>query len=238
MSSWDTEETRRLIRTLYGPTQLLEMVRQCISSVMYRRRYARFHFQEVKVILAAYAGIHLKSEYIANIVLLSNTAEQNKFEYCKTKIGAHVTATVQSIYELTDILVKMVYFSLRCNLLPASLIKNKCSLHTIQPFLSKNIGYSGIKVILDSILGHKEFKFLTTLVNHSNYYSLIKATLWFDATEKPQNPYTLNFQEFKYEGENYGKRLVLAFLENEHNHLSKTVTKVGSVLNSVLLMKK
>jgi len=102
MASWDAENTRKLVRTLYGPAQL-EIVRECINSAIYRQRYTRFHFKEIKKILGAYTGIHLKSEYITNSILIGNTKEQNDFEYCQTRIGAHIIAAVQSIYSLADI---------------------------------------------------------------------------------------------------------------------------------------
>ena len=197
MASWDAEKTRKLVRTLYGPAQL-EIVRECISSAIYRQRYTRFHFKEIKKILGAYTGIHLKSEYITNSILIGNTKEQNDFEYCQTRIGAHIIAAVQSIYSLADILVYTAYYSLGCNLLRSSRKENQYSPEAIQIFFSKNIKYSKIKVILDSIFEHKEFKYLAALVNHSKSHDLIKATLWFGAIGKPQNPYALNFQVFKF----------------------------------------
>ena len=79
MASWNAEKTRTLVRTLYGPAQL-EIVRECISSDIYKQCYTRFHFKEIKIILGAYTGIHLKSEYITNSILIGNTKEQNNFE--------------------------------------------------------------------------------------------------------------------------------------------------------------
>ena len=139
MASWDVENTRKLVRTLYGPAQL-EIVRECISSAIYRQRYTRFHFKEVKKILGAYTGIHLKSEYITNSILIGNTKEQNDFEYCQTRIGAHIIAAVQSIYSLADIWY--TWYSLGCNLLRSSRGKNQYSPEATQTFFSKNIKYS------------------------------------------------------------------------------------------------
>ena len=237
MASWDAEKTRKLVRALYGPDQL-EIVREYISSAIYRQRYTRFHFkEEIKTILGAYTGIHLKSEYITNSILIGNTKEQNDFEYCQTRIGAHVIAAVKSIYSLADILVYTAYYSLGCNLLLSSRKENQYPLESIQTFFSKNIKYSKIEAILNSIFDHKEFKYLTALANHSKGHGLIKATLWFGATGKLQNPYTLRFQEFKFEEKNYRNRLVRPFLENEYNRLSKITAEIGSTLNSALTIK-
>jgi hypothetical protein len=175
-SSWDTEKTRKLVRTLYGPAQL-EIVRDCISSAIYRQRYTRFHFKEIKKILGVYASIHLKSEYITNSILIENTKEQNDFEYCQTRIGAHIKAAVQSIYSLADILVHTAYYSLGCNLLRSSRRENQYALEAIQTLFSKNFKYSKIEIILDSIFENNEFKYLTALVNHIRNHGLIKATL-------------------------------------------------------------
>ena len=237
MASWDAEKMRKLARTLYGPAQL-EIVRECISSAIYRQRYTRFHFKEIKKILGAYTGIHLKSGYITNSILIENTKEQNDFEYCQTRISAHIIAAVQSIYSLADILVYTAHYSLGCNLLRSSRKENQYSPEAIQTFFSKNIKCSKIEVILDSIFEHKKFKYLAALVNHSKSHGLIKATLWFGATGKPQNPYTLKFQVFKFEEKNYGNRLVLPFLENEYNRLSKITAEIGSTLNSILTINK
>jgi hypothetical protein len=236
MASWDAEKTRKLVRTLYGLAQL-GIVREYINSAIYRQRYIRFHIKEIKAILGAYTGIHLKSEYIANSILIENTKEQNDFEYCQTRIGAHVIAAVQSIHSLADILVSMAYYSLGCNLLLSSRKENQYLLEAKQTFFSKNIKHSKIEVILDSIFEHKEFKYLTALANHSINHNLIKATLWFAATGKPQNLYTLKFQAFIFDKNNYENRLVLPFLENEYNRLSKITAEIGSTLNSTLAIK-
>jgi hypothetical protein len=103
MASWDAENMRKLVRTLYRQAAQLEIVRECISSAIYRQRYTKFYFKEIKKILGAYTGIRLKSEYITNSLLIENTKEQNDFEYCQTRIGAHIIAAVQSIYSLADI---------------------------------------------------------------------------------------------------------------------------------------
>ena len=237
MSSWDAEKTRKLVRAQYGPTQL-EIVRECISSAIYRQRYTRFHLKEIKTVLGAYTGIQLRSEYISNNILIGNTEEQNDFEYCQTRIGAHVIAAVQSIYALSDILVYMAYYSLGCNLLLSSQKENQYSLEAIQTLFLKNTKYSKIESILDSIFEHKEFKYLISLVNHSTNHNLVKATLWFGTTGKPQNPYTLKFKPFKFEKNSYGSRLVLPFLENEHNRLSKITIEIGAALNSILTANK
>ena len=200
MVSWDAEKMRKLVRTMYGlGAHQLEIVRECISSAIYRQRYTNSHFKEIKKILGAYTNIHFKSEYITNSLLIGNTKEQNDFEYCQTRIGAHIIAAVQSIYSLADILVYTAYYSLGCNLVRSSRKENQYSPEAIQTFFSKNIKYSKIEVILNSIFEYKEFKYLAALVNHSKSHGLIKATLWFGATGKPQNPYTLKFQVFKFE---------------------------------------
>jgi len=237
MASWDAKKTCELIRTLYGPAQL-KIVPEYISSPIYRRCYTRFHLKKIKTILGAYTGIHPKSKYITNSILIGNTKEQNDFKCCQARIGAHNIAAVQSIYSLANILIyNTAYYSLGCNLLCYSRKENQYSPAIIQTFFSKNIKYSKIEVILDSISEHKEFKYLTALVNHSRIYSLIKTTLWFRATGKPQNPYTLKFQIFKFEEKNYGNRLALPFLKNEYNRLSKITAEIGSVLNTVLAIK-
>lgn len=236
MIAWNVEETRKLVRILYGPTQL-EIVRNSISSVVYRQRYAKFHFQEVKTILAVYIGIHLESKHINNMLLLRNTDEQNDFEYCQTKVGAHITAFIQIANSLTEILATMVYFSLGYYLPSPSMIENKITLPNMQHFLSENTEYLTLSKIFGSILDNKDWKHLAALANHSKYWNLVKATLWFDATGKPQNPYTLKFEEFRHNGENYADLVVLSFLENIYNYLSGTVIEIGSAVNAILLKK-
>lgn len=237
MTPWDAEETRKLVLTLYGPDQL-EVVRQCINSIVDRQRYARFHFQEAKAILNAYFDIRLESKTALEIVLLGNEEERDEFEYCQTKIGAHIIGFVQSMHSLGDILANTIYFSLGCNFLFPSLAKSNITLHATQVFLSKKVEFADLSAIMKSILDNEEFKYLAALANHSKHRSLIKPTLWFDTTGKAQDPYTLRFKGFKYKGKNYPDRLVLPFLENEYSHLSKTVIEMGNALNTVLLKIK
>lgn len=236
MIAWNVEETRKLVRILYGPTQL-EIVRNSIGSVVYRQRYAKFHFQEVKTILGGYIGIQLESKHINNMLFLRNTDEQNDFEYCQTKVGSHITAFIQTAHSLTEILANMVYFSLGYYLPAPSMIENKITLHNIQHFLSENTEYLRLSNIFKSILDNKDWKYLTALLSHSEKWNLIKATLWFDATGKPQNPYTLKFEEFLHNGENCVDLIVLSFLEDTYNYLSRTVIEIGSAVNTILLKK-
>jgi len=236
MIAWNVEETRKLVRILYGPTQL-EIVRNSISSVVYRQRYAKFHLQEVKTILGGYIGIQLESKHINNMLFLSNIEEQNDYEYCQTKIGSHITAFIQAAHSLTEILANMVYFSLGYYLPAPSMIENKITLHNMQHFLSENTKYLKLSEIFKSIWDNKDWKYLTALLNHSEHWNLIKATLWFDATGKPQNPYTLKFEEFRYYGESYADLIVLSFLEDIYNYLSRTVIEIGSAVNTILLKK-
>lgn len=236
MIAWNVEETRKLVRILYGPTQL-EIVRNSIGSVVYRQRYAKFHFQELKTILGGYIGIQLESKHINNMLFLSNTDEQNDYEYCQTKAGSHITAFIQTAHSLTEILGNMVYFSLGYYLPAPSMIENKITLHNMQHFLSENTEYLKLSEIFESILDNKKWKYLTALLSHSERWNLIKATLWFDATGKPQNPYTLKFEKFIHNGESYADLTVLSFLEDIYNYLSRTVIEVGSTVNTILLKK-
>ncbi len=132
---WDLNETRQLIRTRYGLDQL-ELARQSIGSIVDRREFARFHYHEAVDLLASDIDELFKSNELFPAMLGARDEHRDKYQECLFKIGAHVTACVQSMHAIADILAHALFYSLGCNLRPDALKERDINAARVQYFLS------------------------------------------------------------------------------------------------------
>jgi len=238
MAPWDLTQTRTLIDELYGKAQL-DIARESLNSVVDRQRYAQYHYGEIKSLLKAHLDSELaQNKSVLHVILGGDAERQNELDWCLVKVGANVIACLQSMHSLADILAHAVYYSLGCNRSPGGLSERAVALQSVQRHISGTPDCATVSLLLSSISGEGEFKYLGALVNHSKHRSVIKAGLWADMTQPAPEPYTLKFQPFTYNGTTYERREIWPFLEKEYDRLSMIVVATGHALNDVLLSRQ
>ncbi|MBP6202960.1 MAG: hypothetical protein KA435_07840 [Azonexus sp.] len=119
MSSWDIEQTRQDVRRLFGDDQL-ELARPCLRSVVDRQTYARIHFKDARAKIESYTQTALQDTSLFEVTFCDSEAWV-EFNIFIREVGAHLTACVQSIHAVPDILAHAIYYSLGFNRSPGAL---------------------------------------------------------------------------------------------------------------------
>lgn len=234
MTQWNLEETRNLVQSLYGEKQLAT-VRQSLGSTIDRRDYAKFHFEEAAKIFDDHISkFHSSGDAFVKI-FGGNEEEESVHRQSINKIGAHITACVQSLHALTDTFGHAIYYALGCNL-TSSLKPRDIYLKNVVKILNQTPMHQCLSSDLTQLISGGDYEYLSALANHGKHRSLIKTGFWLDMTGDDKEPYSLQFEEFTYD-KLYQRRLIRPFLENEYNRQAAQIVNIGIKLNEILRAK-
>jgi len=232
MSSWDLQEARSLLRQRFGQEQF-NLATHSLGSTVDRREYARFHYHEAKDIIDTRLGT-LQEQQLFLVMLGGGTDdEQNEYEDSLVQLGAHVVACVQSLHAIADTFAHAIYFSLGYNLHADALDEHKVTANSVK----KKLHSAHVRLAegLGELISHPNAKYLRALANQSKHRSLVvKPGLWLDMTGLAAEPFTLKFQDFRYEDEFHARREIRPFLESSFNQISRIVVDTGAELNVAL----
>lgn len=233
MNPWDAEATRLAIQRVYGREQL-ELARPCIRSLSDRQLYSRYHYQRAEQTLKRYVRAHLKSKNFISISLGADSQELDRFNIVIRKLGADLTACIQSLHALPDVLASAVYYSLQLNnrFTPQ---KGRYVNHAfVVECLKKVPELATVTAQLEAAVQVQGFNHLAALANQSKHYSIVFPALNADLTGARKRQYMLVFPEFKSGRGSFPQALVTDFLPPLHEQLSKSVVQLGHALNTVL----
>ena len=233
MSAWDTDATRRTIQRVFGRDQL-ELAKPCIRSLSDRQFYARFHYQRAEQTLGRYARVHLKAKDFIAVSLGADSDEWERFNVVIRKIGADLTACIQSLHTLPDVLASAIYYSLQLDrrFTPA---KGRYVNHAfVTECLARAPEFAAIHTELKAAVRGSAFRHLAALANQSKHYSIVFPALNADLTGTRQKQYMLAFPEFQSTRKSFPQVWVSEFLPPTHEQLSKSVVLAGHSLNEVL----
>ena len=233
MSSWDLKEARSLLRQRFGQEQF-NLATHSLGSTVDRREYARFHYREAKHIIDTRLGTLQQEQRLFLVMLGGGTDdEQNEYEDSLVQLGAHVVACVQSLHAIADTFAHAIYFSLGYNLHADALAERKVTAKSVKQKLHP--AHVRLTEGLGQLISHPNAKYLRALANQSKHRSLVvKPGLWVDATDLAREPFTLKFQDFRYEDEFHARREIRPFLQSSFNQISRIVVDTGAELNVAL----
>ena len=233
MESWDLDATRRAIKRAYGREQL-ELARPCLRSLSDRQFYAQFHYQRAQQTLNRYIRVHLRSKDFVQISMGVDEPEWNRFNIVVRKLGADLTACIQSLHSLPDILASAVYYSLHLDKQFTPLPGRYVNYAFVTEGLAKFAHLRSLDTVLRSAVAGSGFKHLAALANQSKHYSIVFPALNADLKGDRKERYMLAFPEFKARRKTYPQAFVVEFLPPIHEQLSRTVVQTGHVLNELL----
>ncbi|WP_139826358.1 hypothetical protein [Derxia lacustris] len=233
MTTWNLEETRGHIKRLFGPEQL-ELAKPSLRSVIDRRRFAHYHFDEARSILSGHIDQKLASTSMIEVLLGGTDEEQSKLDLCLTMVGANVLACVQSIHAIGDIFGHALYFSLGLNSSAKPLPARDITSASVAKLLRANAVLASLSTLLEQFSSGGEALHIAALANQGKHRSIIRTNLWADATGSASNPYELRFESFSFKETTYAETSVKDLLTSEHDRVSKLVVDTGVALNATL----
>lgn len=230
METWNLEQTRKSVELIYGRAQL-QLAAPCLRSVIERQWYAFIHYQDFRKLVEAYlqanAG-HPPDTFLYWLALDEGQEQFNEFIY---RVGAQVTACVQSLHAIPDILAHAVYFSIGLNLdnpIPARDINADS--------VFKKLGRVPDAVELRRVLG--SFKdadaHLSALANRAKHISVVLPSFSEDWTGLRAERHAVLLAGFEHRGAVYPEVIAKAFLQSELSRVTKLFTEAGIELNLML----
>lgn len=233
MTSWHIEETREAIARAFGPKQL-DLARPCLRSLYDRQFYARFHYQRAEGTLKRYVSNHLKDKDFLPIAFGADELEWNLFNVVIRKLAADLTACVQSLHAIPDILASATYYALALD----QTVKPEMGRYVNHAFVTKSIKtltpLNNVRRALQSATVGQRYKQLAALANQSKHYSIVFPELSQDLTGKRAEQYLLLFPAFNARGMQYNQVYVSDFLPPIHDQISRSVVETGRAIDEYL----
>lgn len=220
MTTWDLKDTCGLVKKVFGLSQL-ELTSPCLRSITDRQMFADYHYRETLRLLAAYKHNHLlQIEGLHSFELrrAGNEKMRDAFETLMAKAGAHVTACVQSLHAVPDIVANGVYFACGLNLDPYPLADDKVSFTTVRKRMVGRISVKDIDASLAQLVIGDDHKHISALSNLSKHRSIVRVGLHEDLTGLKQEKYEFRFSSFERTNTPFAEVSVASLLQREFDH--------------------
>lgn len=232
-TTWHIEETRRHVHRLFGREQL-NLANPSLHSAVERQSFVSIHYHDVRRILDEFVDSKLKKSSLFEVIFASDEDTQDTFQVFIFKVSAYVTACIQSLHAINDILSHAIYFSLGLNTLPNPLAEHKIDARTVLKRLGEVDAFTSIHDVFNELCNGGESAHLNALSNHGKHRSVIRASLNEDQSGLSVDKYYIKFPGFRYRGRDYPEVEVAAFLSAEYARSSRCIVEVGIELNRIL----
>jgi hypothetical protein len=233
MTAWHVQRTRDAIERVYGRSQL-DLAAPCLRSLGDRQFYARFHYQRAEATLKRYIRAHLNDQELMLAVLGANPPASYRFNVAIRKMAADITASVQSLHAIPDILASSAYYSLALD----QKIKPKGRRFVNHRFVTDSIAnipqLQSVHAGLRTAAEDEPYKHLAALANQSKHYSIVFPALNIDLTGERPERHSLVFPAFKVRGIQYPQVFVTEFLPPIYEQISAAVLATGHAIHACL----
>lgn len=223
---WDLEEARRLIAQVNGRSQL-DLAAPCVRSLVDREFYARFHFQRAKACLRRYERKNLNSDHSMLALLGGDDAGWQKFNIVIRQLSADITACIQSIHSLPDILACSVYFSLALDRVAVPSGRQKVNHWFVLKTVAAMPEMEAVTRGLASVSEGDGFRHLAELANRSKHYSIVFPSLSADLTGERAERHALQIPAFTSRGAVFPQVYVGDFLPPIYEQVNRAVIATG-----------
>lgn len=228
---WDVKQTREHVRRIYGEEQLA-LVRPCLRSLADRQIYAQIHFRDAREKTGSYVQTRLEQSSLLETI--ADAEAWDVFNVVIREIGAHLTACIQSIHAIPDILAHAVYYSLAFNLSPAFLNPRSITVGSVVRLLRVDQQLVALSDLLDELARGGAFPHLSALANLAKHRSIVFPALEEDSSGARDETHSVVFPEFERDGSTYPKVYAEELLALEHHRCSKLLVETGRALNALL----
>ena len=234
MPTWNLDETREHVTRLFGRGQL-DLAAPSITSVDDRQTYARIHFFAARSAIEVYLLDELQDTSLLEITFGGDSERWDKFNIFTREVGAHLTACVQSMHAVPDILGHAIHYSLGFNLLADAMKSRDIRAYSVSAQLKRDAKYATLAALFDQLIAQGDFGHLSALANQAKHRSIVLPSLNEDLTGERATRYVITFPRFECKGNTYKLVVAEEFLKAEFARASALVVKIGCELNALLL---
>jgi hypothetical protein len=236
MMEWNCQKTREEIQRVYGKDQL-NLASPSLRSALDRHEYARIHYHATLDLLDEFVETKFQDKSLLEVILSNDESEHTCFQDFILKVGAHVTACIQSLHAAVDILAHAVYYALGLNKNPNPLKARDINTSVVISILEKDENLNNLSELLKKLRNEGNFSHIDALANHSKHRSVVAPSINEDQAGLAAERYTIKLEAFKYKEKEYKQIAIKELLEPEYNRCALLVIEIGNELNKVLCAK-
>ncbi|WP_460159608.1 hypothetical protein [Pseudomonas sp. S3_F07] len=204
---------------------------QSLDSIEQRQGFASYHYHEALRIITAATSAHRDGLQMMLLIFGEDEQASRTFQSAGFQAAAHITACVQSMHTVAEMLAQSLYYAFGMNLdKKKALQPHRVGVRTVSIRLPEGV----VKDLLNSLVGHDSFIYLSALTNHSKHRSMVRTNYSLDFTGEAASSHGLRFSAFEYDGERFSERWVRPTLESEYNRQATLVVEIGQALNAAL----
>lgn len=237
---WDLNKTNRLVERAFGREQRA-IVHPCLRSIVDRQNFARYHYSEADRLLKAFRRKHLSNQHLLVAIRGGNESSRIAFENLMIKAGAHVTACIQAMHAIPDILASGVYFALGLNRLPDALPDRSVNIANVTNHIMRELGYVDLAVLLDEVRAGSGYEHVSAISNLSKHRTVIRHSLNQDMTGTRVELHEFQITSFekatKGGGKHYPTISLADLLAPEFFRVGGLVVRIGHKIDEILELK-
>lgn len=231
MSRWDLKQLRESVESIYGRSQRTA-ISPSLDSIDQRRGFARYHYHEAIRVMKQATSEHNSDMGIMLLIMQVDEEASSEFQWASFQASAHITACVQSMHTVADMLAHTLYYAYGMNLdQEKALDAHRIGIRAVTQRLPEGM----VKDHLNTLVEHESFVYLSALTNHSKHRSMVKTTYSLDLTGEAASSHGLKFSGFEYGDEFFIERWVRPTLEAEFNRQEVLVISIGQALNAAVI---
>ena len=230
MAIWDLKQLRASVERLYGRSQRIA-ISPSLDSIDQRRGFASYHYHEALRVMREATSAHEGDMQMMLLILGADEEASQEFRWASFQAAAHITACVQSMHTVADMLAHTLYYAFGMNLNPeTTLDAHRIGIGPVSQLLP----VGEVKDQLNALVKHDSFVYLSAITNHSKHRSMVKTTYSLDLTGEAATSHGLKFSGFEYGGKPFAERWVRPTLESEYNRQEVLIVSIGQAINAAL----
>ena len=221
-----------MIIELYGFDQM-QLARPSMNSVVDRRNFAQYHFHEAMDRWEQHLLDIKECDPIEVSLYLGDEETESLRQRRMKEFASHVQACVQSLHAIPDIMAHVIYYGLALNKV-SPLEERKVSARNIMKLLANDYSLKQLEALFMSMSSDGDFVYLDALNNHGKHRSLVTTAVWFDNSGQAEEPITIKFSEFNYDGIQHFPRDIRPVLTDEYGRIARSIVDCGIELWTIL----
>jgi hypothetical protein len=230
---WSIQELREDVELVNGEAQR-NLLSPCLESIVDRKLYARYHFQEFERLLKEFLADRSKISLL-KLVFDNDEDERSNFYLCRKQAEANIMGCLQSMHTIADILSHVIYYSLNMNRYALlKMVARKVSILSVQKKLTGISEYETLRNLINQLIGHADYKYLCDIVNHSKHRSIVGTSFTVNFGDDVDRLHGLEFLAFEYESRLHPERWVDEYLKNEYKRQDSLIIEIGNEINRVV----
>ncbi len=235
---WNHKELEDNIETLYGKKQL-ELLSPCLTTMEEKKFNATYHHNEFeRLINEELKRIAPDNHKLLNILNDTGQEWENALLVYR-KARANITACLQSLHSLADVLAHVIYFALNLDNNDITKVDaTRIDASTVSGKLNLISGANPLKMVFESLIKDDEFVYLSAVVNCSKHREVINT--WFGINldlSKEYSAKSFKFYAFEYKGKKYNEQVVIEFIKNEYSRIDSLLIDIGVEINNFVRNK-